>query len=232
MIRINVKADNAELARLKKSAIPTAIRNSLSDTAQFAARDTKRDLPKYIHRPVPYTIRSVLYQKATYQHLESAVYLGDEASKYLAAVIKGGRRGLKRSEKLLRARGILPPGKQLSVFPRYRDSFGNISKGIIQKVLSNLQAYRHLGVVEQNSPRMKRKGAKWIRAAEFFVRPGVGIAVRRNGKLDMVLGFTDPMTYPKKLPFHQIVEGHVRKHFLPAFRRQIDYLVTRKGLGR
>jgi hypothetical protein len=231
MIRINVKADikaaNAELARLKKSAIPKAIRNSLSDTAQFAARDTKRDLPKYIHRPVPYTIRSVLYQKATYQQLESAVYLGDEASKYLSAIMKGGRRGLKRSEKLLRARGILPPGKQLSILPKFRDRHGNLGgrrKVRIQQVLSDLRAYSSVGAKRQNMA----KG----NVARFFVLPGVGIYIREKGKLEMVLGFTDPMTYPKKLPFHQIVEGHVRKHFLPAFRRQIDYLVTRKGLGR
>lgn len=114
-------------------------------------------------RPTPYTLGGVYVLPATRQQPTATVGLKDSAavgrqgtpaSKFLAAEIDGGERRLKRFERLLQERRLMPrgwyavPGRAATL-----DAFGNWSRGQLIQVLSQLQITPLSGYT-RNMPRL------------------------------------------------------------------------------
>ena len=121
-------------------------------------------------RPVPLTRRAALYTKANIDNLTARIFIRDEAfkgtppSRYLLPQVKGGARRQKPIERRLAAQGLIGanefvvPGAGVKL-----NTYGNISAGLYQRILSRLGAQfdRY-----QNTPRRspKRRGS----GADYF----------------------------------------------------------------
>ena len=143
--------------------------------------DVRKKLPSIFDRPIPFTVSSVRYGKATRSDLRSRVYISDDAPKglsprkYLKAEIEGGVRGDKRSERALKAAGLMQSGQQ--VVPgrgMELDRFGNVPGPTMVRILSRIAAFGQQGYSANASEKTKKKLARAKMAArrggtDFFV---------------------------------------------------------------
>lgn len=233
-----------------------AIKNALNDVVFMAKKDAGTRTQAVFDSPTPLTKNPALVDKAekTPRGMEARVYLkgkwdmatkGSGPAEYLRAQITGGKRRDKRSERLLKIKGILAQGYQTVPTKAYRNRYGNITRGMIQKILSDLQAYSYSGTTEQNRPtfaykKLKgrnnyrfRKADKNIKGGiartqgRFYVIPagkrGAGIYERKKKRPVMVMAFVPDPTYRKRYNFawgvQKIVEGNFRRRFGYHFRR-------------
>jgi hypothetical protein len=204
----------AELTDIERNQIPYATVLALTETAKLVKDRLEGEMRTVFDRPTPYTLDSLRLIPATKQRLEARVWIKDEAdgaapaTRWLTPEVYGGPRNNKRSEALLRARGVLPEGK--FVVPgngMQLDSYGNIGRGQLQKILSGLGAQ---GDRLQNSTDSRRSAGN--RTRYFVMRKGraaIGIAERTGTKrsdVRMVLAFVGKPAYARALDFFGIGE--------------------------
>jgi hypothetical protein len=165
--------DDSALVRkfsdLEETQLPFATMQALND-AMFAVRDAwKQAVPQVFEQPTPFTLNSVLFKKATKSNLVAEVFLRDEAgdgtppARYLATQARAGAREEKPIEFLLRRAGLLD-GNEFLVpakgFPL--DAFGNVPGGVVNALLSDLQASRdplNRSTPESRARRSRKKDA-------------------------------------------------------------------------
>ncbi|MDP2244027.1 hypothetical protein [Pseudomonas sp.] len=217
MIRIEVKGLQARLAEitdLERNQLPYATALALTETAKQVKERLEGEMRSVFDRPTSWTLNSLRLFPATKQKLVARVWMKNEADKaapatrWLTPQVYGGPRDDKRSEKLLRAKGILPDGKYIVPGRDAKlDGFGNIGRGQIQKILSGLgsQFDRY-----SNSTDSRRSIGNRNR---FFVmrkgREAIGIgerAGRGKGKVKLVLAFVGRPGYRKEFDFFAIAD--------------------------
>lgn len=137
-------------------------------------------------RPTPYTRNAVFVKPATKETREAQVGIKDDftganlrgPSSYLEAQIDGGRRNLRGFEVALQRAGAMPPfswavpGK----FARL-DAYGNISRGQIIQILSQLRTGTNAGFT-RNLP---RRGESKYADREKKIDQTIRSAYRRAG---------------------------------------------------
>jgi hypothetical protein len=146
--------------------------------AKVAEQETMRSV---FDRPTPYTINSVFVKPATKAKPEAQVGLKDEygfpsenqitANRYLGPHIDAGPRSTKRFEKRLQLDGQMPRGwfAVPGQFARL-DEYGNISRGQITQILSQLTLTKVSGYSAGITVR-SRKGAIKRAGGEFIALP-------------------------------------------------------------
>ncbi|MGA3683768.1 hypothetical protein [Pseudomonas graminis] len=232
-------ADNlAELTDIERNQIPFATVLALTETAKLIKARLEGEMNTVFDRPTPYTLDSLRLIPATKQKLEARVWIKDEAdgaapaTKWLTPEVYGGDRNHKRSEGLLRARGILPDGKFIVPGKGMKlDSYGNIGRGQLQKILSGLGAQ---GDRLQNSTDSKRSVGNRTR---FFVlkrgRQAIGIAERTGTKrsdIQILIAFISKPGYAKTLDFFGIGEREAQAQLPVQFQTAFDRaMATRRG---
>lgn len=230
----------AELTDLEQRQIPFATALALTRTAQDVKSAIEAEMPTVFDRPTNWTLNSLRLIPARKDRLLARVWIKDEAdkaapaSKWLAPEVYGGDRPDKRSEAMLRARGILPAGKY--VVPgdgADLDQYGNIKRGQLTKALSGIRGFGETGYTA-NASVSKRSAAKG-NARSFFVltkagKP-IGIA-RRSGRrredLSVFLAFVDKPHYRKRLDFfgvgQRVAEQRLAIHFEQAMAQALRRL--------
>jgi hypothetical protein len=138
MIRVQTSclADNlAELTDIDRNQIPFATVLSLTETAKLIKERLVGEMRTVFDRPTPYTLDSLRLIPVTKLKVEVRVWIKDEAdgaaaaTRWLTPEVYGGDRSHKRSDVLLRARGILPKGKFVVPDAGMKlDSYGNIGQ--------------------------------------------------------------------------------------------------------
>jgi hypothetical protein len=165
---LDVKNFIASMSDIEKRSLPLAAARALNVT-MFAVRDDwRKEMSRVFDRPTPFTLASVRFNSATKEHLVAEVYIRDEAgkgtppSKYLQPEVAGGFRHRKASEIALNTkfgfRKFYVPGHGVAL-----DQYGNISAGLIVKILSQLQASRNVDAREtvlKRGRRLKRQRRK------------------------------------------------------------------------
>ncbi len=209
---------------------------------RWHGRDVKageeKEIVSVFDRPTTWTKRSVFLQPATKQKLEARVWLKDGKSleHYLLPQIEGGSRPLKRFEQRLIRAGHMGateravPGSGASL-----DSYGNISRGQIVKILSQLQTAAVAGDFS-NATNSKRSKAKRMKEQYFVAGVGSrmgkgawkngnksqhlakGIWVRRNfgawgTSVKPVLLFVDRVSYSRRFKFFEVADAIVSSRF-------------------
>lgn len=182
MLRIGVDEKglfDRELTELERSQVPFAAVQAANSVA-FAIKDAwVTQAQRQFDRPTPYTMRAFYVTKATKQNPGAVVYVKDEATKggtppakYLLPQAEGGRRRDKASERQMERAGILPrgqqavPGKGLQL-----DPFGNVPRGLVPRILSQLQAQFDPTSNESETSRARRRkraAKQGTRGGEFF----------------------------------------------------------------
>lgn len=165
---------SAALARTERQ-VPFAVARALTKTAQDVRSAQKREISQVFDRPSPYTRNSVYMRPATKQRLQAEVWLkdGNRPTHYLLPQIEGGSRPLKRfEERLVRAGYMQPSERAVTASGARLDQYGNISRGQIVQILSQLKTAAVSGDYSDatNSQRSRAKRAK----EAYFVSRGPG----------------------------------------------------------
>jgi hypothetical protein len=232
----------------------TAAKQAIDDVAFQAKKDLRQYAEKVFDNPVALTKNPALVTKAKIHGntASGSIWLkqsidvtkGTSPTQYLQAQIKGGQRADKRSEKLLQMKGILPHGYQTTVMDAYKNKNGNITRGLIQKILSDLQSYSYSGSIEQNRParyykprlsgRAKYKTTKGNKTVgKYIVIPvhgkrgrnkAPGIYERKGKRMHRILAFIPRPTYRSRYDFFWSVLDTVK----PMFRRRFKYRLLRQ----
>lgn len=223
----NIAKVAADLLKIERQAIPFATVVAMTRTMQKVRDAEIADMIRVFDRPVPWTLNSVFLKPATLKDPVAAVGFkefapkGTAAGKYLKPQIEGGPRRLKRFERLLQAKGLLPPGMYAVPGKAAEiDGHGNMNLGQLVKILSFLRAFGEQGYLANRSRRVKSRGVR--RGEQYFVgapagKP-LGVWQRRGSTIAPVLIFVRPPVYSKRFPFKEVAD---RTIFF-EFSRQLD----------
>lgn len=213
---------------------------ALTKTAQDIRSAEVRELQRALDRPTPYTLRSLFLKPATKASLEAKVWIKDDragsgtpAVRYLLPQIEGGERSAKRFEQSLRLAGYLPPGWLAMPGAGARlDQYGNVSRGQIIEVLSQLRITIVAGFTRNMSFDSRKAIAAQRRAGGryFAVRPGAltrlkpGIYQREliGNNVSPVFVFVRGATYRKRVDFFGVAEKVAAQKFPGHFKAAIE----------
>lgn len=218
-----------------KRQMPFALSRAINDTA-FKIKDAWGEhAARVFNNPVRLTKNpGFVYNKASKTKLRARVGLkdfmakGTAPNKYLYAQVYGGPRASKRSENALRVIGAMNPEDFLIPVANSKikilDSHGNIRKGLMTQILSDLRAFQTSGS-QQN--RAVGRAAKYF-AVRFKGQVGnfsPGI-YKKMGKdrPEKIIHFVRQPIYQKKFRYFEVANKTIRKnidvlfakHFLDA----------------
>lgn len=172
------------LAEISDRRFNAALATGLTKTAVAVRDEVRAALPRVFDRPTPYTLNSMFVKGATAQTLEAKVWFKDDrgssnggtpATYYLLPNVEGGLRRAKRLEVALRAAGVIPDGWRIIPGQGARlDSYGNIDRGQIVQVLSQLRIQLLAGTTRNMSfdARSQIRAQRKAGGRFFVVRPG------------------------------------------------------------
>ena len=161
MIEIEFKPEEliGKITELQRVQIPKAGSIALNKAAYEATQQLKAEAKSKFSNPVPFTINSFLYKKATPEDLEARIFIRDDAgkgnppSKYLAPQIFGGRHYPTRFQGALlntvvrnaTGRNVQVGQRGKIMLPNLRspktrvNRYGNMSPGQYTQILSALR---------------------------------------------------------------------------------------------
>jgi hypothetical protein len=213
-----LKRRTAEMARL----VPKATSDALNWTI-YNVRDAQRSaMASVFDRPTPFTLnRSNIVKTANPTKLVARTVIRDDQSsgvapvRYLGPQVFGGERSIKRFERALQARGLMPqgwyamPGKGAKL-----DAYGNISRGQIMQILSVLAAAEQTSGYSANmtgrSAKQNKKPRDYFASTAQNNKGLRGVAGRLpygiyqrlpGGKIVTILRFRAKVRYQSKLDY-------------------------------
>lgn len=254
-----------KLAAMSDRRFKAAVATGITRTA-VAARDAlKAELPKVFDRPTPYTMAQARYSAARADRLWAEVgfdieavtnergvvqsYRGGQdtpASRYLGPGVYGGGRNVKRFERAMQASGYMPSGWVTAPGPGAKlDSYGNVSRGQVIQILSQLRITWTLGHTRNMAQPNDKRGQASARAAvkraggRYFVIPvgaggkQPGVYLRDIGARHalLVLVFVKPPAYSRRLDFDGLMQGVAAQQLPGNVRRALAESLERMGGG-
>jgi hypothetical protein len=140
----NLKPIIDQLKAVGSDRWPAILAKAANETGYYVLNKIKQQMPSFLDRPTNYTLNSMFVDKATPAKLETTVKWKDSqrsAGRYLQPEVFGGDRKLKGFETALISAGFMPQGYR-AVPSKYAplDAFGNVSRGLYQKILGALKA--------------------------------------------------------------------------------------------
>jgi hypothetical protein len=88
----NINKVARQLSREAKTQIPFATASAINNTAFSVRKAVQVQLPKYIDRPTPYTVRGVRVDKAKKTLLQGSVFFIPRVAEYMWYQVEGGTR--------------------------------------------------------------------------------------------------------------------------------------------
>lgn len=191
-----------------------AIATALTRAGKFAQDQLREEMRRTLDRPTPYTMNALRLWPARADNLVASVGFRDDgtggrnANNYLMPNVQGGVRVAKRVEVALRAIKALPegwyavPGQGAAL-----DSYGNMSRGQIIQILSQLRITMTAGHNRNMAFDARKQIAAQRKAGgRFFVVPvGIGtqpgVYQRELFGRTPVLVFVKQPTYQKRYAF-------------------------------
>lgn len=175
----------ASVDRYVSRQVPYAVARTLTQMAQGAKAATEAEMARKFDRPTPWTMKSLFYTPANKNDdpIVSRVWLmdgnarpGGRAGQNKLAVIGhqflGGDRPRKLLEYWLQRAGLISSNEYVAPGERARmDKYGNISRGQVQQIMSQLRLGADPASWSSGSKRSKRNVAK---AGEMFFSRGPG----------------------------------------------------------
>lgn len=185
---------------------------ALTQTAGDIKAALRQDMQSAFDRPTPYTLNSLRVNPATKQHPRADVWIKDDATKWLLPQVQGGKRNLKRFEKALQARMLMPKGwYAVPAGGAKYDAYGNISKGVIMKLLSALKAAEITAGYSANRTAASAKRRKGKQEQYFSLvkphgklKPGLyqRIGFAHGSAVKPVLLYVSSVTYRQRFDFY------------------------------
>lgn len=249
---VNIVRKTLEKIRVYKAE---AFKEALNKTALDMRDALIEEMRKVFDRPTPYTLNSIRVKRATNANLATTVWFrGSENQKhYIMPQVYGGNRDQKRSESLLRRRGILGANEVMvpaSNAAVRRDAYGNVSRGQMQQILSQLGAFYLAGSNKNETPEKKAKREGKLLSQRYFVaRKGesrVGFGSWKNGEkiqhlksgiwmrvrtisgneIYPIFFFANKATYRIRFKFHEVAQKAAEANFERQYKKAIDKQLT------
>jgi hypothetical protein len=254
-----------DLKDFSERRLRAAAATALTRTAVQMRRELSQQVAQVFDRPTPYTLRQLRYVGATAQRLSAAVgfnvaAITDErgtviryadlgpgetpAGRYLTPNIDGGTRRAKRVEEALRAIGALPQGWFAVPAQGARlDAFGNMTRGQIQQILSQLRVQLLSGTNRTMSFNARQQIAAQRKAGgRFFVmpvgsktQPGVYQRELTGRNITPVMIFVRSATYRRRWDFNrearQIADRELPRQMDRAIADSLQRLRARGATG-
>jgi hypothetical protein len=212
-IRSNGALVRAQLSDLQKKHLPRAQVEAAKRTGSYVHAALRSEMEEVFDRPTRWALGGLRWRNPTADRPVFRIWLeefggkGIPAADFLAAEIEGGERRLKRMEKALQAKGLMPkgwvavPGRQAPL-----DAHGNVPGPFIVRMLSDLQAFGEQGY------RANRKGARrGAKKTNYFFVPRKGSHLKPgvywhlpNGMLGVVFIFASKASYEKRYDFYGV----------------------------
>lgn len=173
-VRTNFDAWTTAL-NVAERQVPFAAAQALTWTAKDVAGAETNEMSSVFDRPTPFTLNAPYVRPATKQTLQAEVGLKDQAGHrhYLPIEIGGGSRPQKGFERMLQRIGVMRADEvAVPALGAITDAYGNMSRGQIVKILSQLRAFYAAGY-DANATNSRRSKAKRAREA-YFVSTGKG----------------------------------------------------------
>jgi hypothetical protein len=217
-----------ELRGVQREQFPFAFSKALNDTAFDVMFFYQSTVQSILEDPTPFTVKSMYVKKATKKTLSAEVGFkefaskGTPAVKYMSHLQYGGERLAKRAEVLLRQKGHLEKTEWLIPTEHYRDKYGNVRRGQVQKMLSAVQSTLDTAAYS--------KGDK---AKQFFIPSvrsqqhlGKHIYTRRGkNKMRMFMRIVNSVKYKPILRYGELCSAHADKVFAGNLQKAIVYAV-------
>lgn len=219
-----------ELRALVGQAVPTVVAKALTFTVQKAQSAIAAEMSSVFKGgATPYTLKSTRIETATAQDLSARVAVKDRSTSngtlpedYLFPEVFGGPRKEKRFERAMRFAGLLQ-GRERAVLGEGApvDSFGNLKRGEIQRILTATRSAFEPGQRKTASAKSKRNAKKApYFAARIGKTMGVWKRIGKQGEIEPILIFvTKQPSYTKRLDFEGVARATAQREFEPTFRR-------------
>lgn len=246
MFTVSVKDDMQRVLRqldnFDRRQVPFVIAKALTATAQDAKKDLVAVLPRIFENPTPYTMNSIFVSGANKQRLEAIVGFKDTASngtpaaKYLQPEITGGGRRIKRIERYLSGKGILPNG--MAVVPAAGaqiDAYGNVKRADYGKIISRLARQSNAATTGKRTRRTKtgsggqlfvnipgRKGSNPKLPAGVWERTSFA----QGSAIKPMLLFVEIPRYRARFDFTGTVTKTIRQQFQQRLNEAIELAIA------
>lgn len=189
-----------------------AMAKALTQTATAVRDEAKREMLRAIDRPTPYTLSALRLLPAKVGSLSASVWFKDEApgggtpaTRYLLPQVEGGGRNIKRFEQALQITGHMPKGwYAMPGAGANLDRYGNISRGQVVQILSQLRiqlvagSERRMGIGAKGIAAQRKAGGRF-----FVVPPGQRVAPGIYQREFMGRNVTPVVIYVKNAPRYQ-----------------------------
>lgn len=243
---LSVKSNVGQLARrigVERQDIPKRTATALTRTASEVRKGLQDEMRRVFDRPTRFTLNSLFLKGARANDLTAVVWLKQRNSlggpHYLEPQIFGGKRPLKPFERRLRAIVVLLPGWYVVPGERAKlDSSGNMSRGQLVQILSQLRAIGLAGQGSDAQPTGSKRSRRNVkRAGVFFAgRPNkaspLGVWQRVGNGARPVLIFVRGVRYQSRFKFYEVSERISRRQFPLQFERAARESAARKSLIR
>lgn len=196
MIGIDVRGDLAPLHRamvaLGSKQVPFAMSLALNDLARGVAADQVDLIDDVFDSPTPFTEKAYRIEVATKSKPVAVVAAKDIQAQYLRPYVEGGARYLGTKRGMLAPRGVA------------LNRYGNLTRG----KMASLQSKPNVFVGRVATRKSGTISGVWQRPSG-----------KRNGKgaLKLLIQFEDTTEAPKRLPFYERAQTHVRRNAARAF---------------
>jgi hypothetical protein len=207
---------------------------ALTNTAKIVHAGLVEEMKTAFDRPTPYVLRGLAWLSAKKGGRDAKVFAREFAGKgtpaeyILNPQVYGGNRRIKRFEKALQGKGLMPAGWVTVPGPGARlDAFGNVSRGQLVQILSALKAFSEVGYLANrtNSRRSRKKKA----GSNYFIpkqKPGappIGVYQHLGGRRNIpVILFKPAAHYAPIFKFkekgREIAERAFEAEFAKAFK--------------
>lgn len=233
---MEIKSLEAEIARAQrrldrigKRQIPFATALAITRTAKQVKAAEQDEMRRVFDNPTRFTLRGVFNTTAKKKDptavvwLKNASFKGGAAETYLRPQITGGSsRPLKRFEKHLQAKGILPKGMYAIPGDGFKlNKYGNPTPGRIMKILSALQA------THDPYQRSKQYGKGGIFVARIKGTLGVWQRYGRKGsRIKPLLIFVSKVRYKPIYHFHEEADQEASRVFPGEFEKALRHALA------
>jgi hypothetical protein len=233
MIDIVAKGLDKAISNMKGVQKQVAFANTvaLTRTAKEVHARLTAEMPKVFDRPTPYVMRGLAWLGARKGSDEARVFArqfagkGTPAEYILNPQVFGGQRRIKRFERALQGKGLMPPGWIAIPGPGAKfDAYGNINRGQIVQMLSALKAFSEQGyLMNRTNSRRSRKTADrnryFVPARKQGAMPiGIYRHLGKHKNIPVIL-FKSAAQYRKRYPFIEMGKTMTRQIFDAEFSR-------------
>lgn len=232
------------LSDLQLDQYPFAMKNAINATSEKIKTAVVAQMDVDFDRPTPYTKNAMRVDYASKTNLVGGVRFKDperlsDSQHYLYPNVYGTKRGYKKFEAALYAKGLMPsgwyavPGKDQPL-----DAFGNVSSGLMKELIAWFEANPSVAGYQSNmtdATRAKRKkGTRKTFGYEFFILkkakgrmlPGIYRRVFLGDAVKIYSVFifvpASHVWYTRLYKFHETGRAIFDQQFKPTFGTELQ----------